>query len=99
SIRELMESCGAVRYPRPLEAPYELSSNEKLELRKQTGYSTTSGANDRVTDWLLDGFDDLIEPMPTLSVEHRADRAQLLWDSLGDLEERRGRGVFDGSYS
>lgn len=98
-IRELMESCGAVRYPRPLEAPYELSSNEKLELRKQTGYSTTSGANDRVTDWLLDGFDDLIELMPTLSVEHRADRAQLLWDSLGDLEERRGRGVFDGSYS
>ena len=98
-IRELMESCGAVRYPRPLEAPYELSSNEKLELRKQTGYSTTSGANDRVTDWVLDGFDDLIELMPTLSVEHRADRAQLLWDSLGDLEERRGSGVFDGSYS
>lgn len=98
-IRELMESCGAVRYPRPLEAPRELSSDEKLELRKQTGYSTTSGANDRVIDWLLDGFDDLIKLMPTLSVEHRADRAQLLWDSLGDLEERRGRGVFDGSYT
>lgn len=98
-IRELLESCGALRYPRPLEAPYELTPDEKLELRKQTGYSTTSGANDRVTDWVLEGFEDLIKLMPTLSAEQRADRARLLWDSLGDLEERRGRGIFDGSYT
>ncbi|MNO59215.1 hypothetical protein D3C76_497970 [compost metagenome] len=98
-MRELLESCGALRYPRPLEAPNVLTRDEKLELRRQTGYETTSGANDRVTDWLLQGFDDLIELLPKLPAEQRAERGRLLWESLGDLEERRGRGIFDGSYT
>lgn len=99
NIRELLESCGALRYPRPLEAPSVLTRDEKLELRRQTGYETTSGANDRVVDWLLQGFDDLIELLPKLPAEQQAERGRLLWESLGDLEERRGRGVFDGSYT
>jgi len=99
NVRELLESCGALRYPRPLEAPNMLTRDEKLELRRQTGYETTSGANDRVTDWLLQGFDDLIELLPKLPAEQRAERGRLLWESLGDLEERRGRGIFDGSYT
>ncbi|MCY1394486.1 hypothetical protein D9M71_94070 [compost metagenome] len=99
NVRELLESCGALRYPRPLEAPNVLTRDEKLELRRQTGYETTSGANDRVTDWLLQGFDDLIELLPKLPAEQRAERGRLLWESLGDLEERRGRGIFDGSYT
>jgi len=99
NARELLESCGALRYPRPLEAPNVLTRDEKLELRRQTGYETTSGANDRVTDWLLQGFDDLIELLPKLPAEQRAERGRLLWESLGDLEERRGRGIFEGSYT
>lgn len=99
NMRELLESCGALRYPRPLEAPNVLTREEKLELRRQTGYERTSGANDRVIDWLLQGFDDLIELLPKLPPEQRAERSRLLWESLGDLEERRGRGVFDGSYT
>lgn len=99
SVRDLLESCGALRYPRPLEAPTVLSAEEKLELRRKTGYETTSGANDRVTDWLLQGFDALIELLPKLQLEQRAERGRLLWESLGDLEERRGRGIFDGSYT
>lgn len=99
NMRELLESCGALRYPRPLEAPNVLTWDEKLELRRQTGYETTSGANDRVTDWLLQGVDDLIELLPKLTKEQRAERGRLLWESLGDLEERRGRGIFDGSYT
>lgn len=99
NIRELLESCGALRYPRPLEAPNVLTRDEKLELRRQTGYETTSGANDRVVDWLLEGIDDLIELLPKLPAEQRAERGRLLWESLGDLEERRGRGVFDGFYT
>lgn len=99
NMRELLESCGALRYPRPLEAPNALNWSERLELRRQTGYETTSGANDRVTDWLLQGFDNLIKLLPKLPEEQRAERGRLLWESLGDLEERRGRGVFDGSYT
>lgn len=99
NIRELLESCGALRYPRPLEAPNVLTRDEKLVLRQQTGYETTSGANDRVVDWLLKGVDDLIALLPKLPAEQRAERGRLLWESLGDLEERRGRGVFDGSYT
>lgn len=99
NVRELLESCGAYRYPRPIEAPTALTWEEKLELRRQTGYEATSGANDRVTDWLLQGFDALLELLPKLSLEQRAERGRLLWESLGDLEERRGRGIFDGSYT
>lgn len=99
SIRELLESCGALRYPRPLEAPNELTLDERAELRRKTGYEQTSGNNDRVTDWLLQGFDDLIALLPTLPVDQRTERARLLWESLGDLEERRGRGIFDGIYA
>jgi hypothetical protein len=99
SIREVLESCGALRYPRPIESPQELTRDEKLELRRQTGYETTSGANDCITDWTLEGFDRLIELIPKLTIDQRVYRARLLWESLIDLEERRGRGVFDGSYT
>jgi len=37
--------------------------------------------------------------LPGLEPEDRAVRARLIWESLGDLEERRGRGVFEGIYS
>ena len=99
SVRELLESCGALRYPRPVEAPNALTWDEKRDLRRQTGYEHTSGVNDRIVDWLLQGFDELIALLPKLSPEQRAERACLIWESLGDLEERRGRGVFDASYT
>lgn len=98
-IRELLESCGALRYPRPLAAPNVLTSDEKLELRRKTGYEHTSGAKDHVTDWLLQGFEDLIKLLPDLSAEQRIERSRLIWESLGDLEERRGSGIFEGSYT
>ncbi|HGM5016727.1 TPA: DUF3883 domain-containing protein [Pseudomonas aeruginosa] len=99
SMRELLEACGALRYPRPVDAPNALSRDERHELRRQTGHAETSGINDRVVDWLLQGFDALIELLPKLSPEQRAERARLIWESLGDLEERRGRGIFDGAYT
>ena len=99
SIRDVLESCGALRYPRPIESPHELTQDEKLELRRQTGYETTSGANDHITDWTLEGFDHLVELLSKLTIDQRVYRARLLWESLIDLEERRGRGVFDGLYT
>lgn len=99
NMRELLEACGALRYPRPVEAPNALTRDERHELRQQTGHAETSGINDRIVDWRLQGFDALIELLPKLSPEQRAERARLIWESLGDLEERRGRGIFDGSYT
>lgn len=99
SARELLESCGALRYPRPIPAPNALTWEERSELRRRTGYETTSGANDRVTDWLLEGLDNLFNLLPELTAEQRAERGRLIWESLGELEERRGCGIFDGSYT
>lgn len=98
-MRELLEACGALRYPRPVEAPNVLTWFERQELRRQSGHEETSGINDRIVDWLLQGFDDLVKMLPALPPEERAKRARLIWESLGDLEERRGRGIFEGSYT
>lgn len=99
NMRILLEACGALRYPRPIEAPNALTWDERRALREQTGYADTSGINDRVVDWALQGFDALLELLPKLTLEERTERARLIWESLGDLEERRGRGIFEGSYT
>lgn len=99
SMRELLEACGALRYPRPVEAPNALSYDERRELRRQAGHEETSYQKDRIEDWTLQGFDELIAVLPTLPPEERALRARLVWESLGDLEERRGRGIFEGTYT
>ncbi len=99
AMRELLEACGALRCPRPIEAPDALSHLELREIRISAGHEETSGVKDKVQDWTLDGFDELMEILPGLEPEERAVRARLIWESLGDLEERRGRGVFDGLYS
>ncbi len=99
AMRELFEACGALRYPRVVENSSALTSNERLELRKKTGYAETSGINDRVVDYVLQELDGLLALLPTLDKEQKSERARLIWESLGDLEERRGRGIFEGSYS
>lgn len=98
--RELLEACGALRYPRPVPAPTESYWSDRLrELRVRAGHAETSGYSDSVEDWLLQGFEALLAHLPQLEPDQRAERARLLWESLGDLEERRGRGLFDGRYT
>jgi hypothetical protein len=99
-VRELLEACGALRYPRPVPAPSESYWSDRLkELRVRAGHAETSGYSDSVEDWLLQGFEGLLVHLPQLDPEQRSERARLLWESLGDLEERRGRGIFDGKYT
>lgn len=99
-IRELLEACGALRYPRPERAPAENYWDDRLKaLRVSAGHARTSGYSDCVEDWTLQGFEELLDILPTLSADQRVDRARLIWESLGDLEERRGRGIFEGSYT
>jgi len=97
-MRELLETCGAVRYLRP-EDDSSLSWEECRELRKRAGHEETSGQNDRVTDQTLVGLSSLLEMFPSLSVEERPTRASLLWEELTNLEDRRGKAVFTGEYT
>ena len=99
-MRELLEACGALRYPRPEKALAESVRSDRLRaLRVQAGHADTSGYSDRVEDWTLQGFEGLLEQLPKFTPEERVTRARLIWESLGDLEERRGRGIFDGAYT
>lgn len=98
-VRELLEACGALRYLRPGNAPRALTWDERRELRVEAGHEQTSGSNDNVVDWDLQGLNALIATLPALPADQRLQRAQTLWDSLSDLEDRRGHGVFTGTYS
>lgn len=99
SMRELLEACGAIRCPRPVDAPNALTHDQRLELRKQAGHEETSYRQDRIEDWTLRGFDELVKTLPALDRDECIKRARLIWEGLGDLEERRGRGIFEGTYS
>lgn len=98
AARELLEACGAVRYLRPFD-DRSLSWQEKRQFREQAGHAETSGYNDRVTDWMLVGLQGVLESLQTLASEDRRTRASLLWEELGNLEERRGKGAFSGEYT
>ena len=97
-IRELLERCDAVRYLRPI-SDNTLSSEKRRKLREKAGHSETSGQNDRVTDWTLDGLEELFAVLPNLDVKQQKNVADLLWKELSHLEERRGKGLFTGNYT
>lgn len=97
-IRELLESCGAVRYLRPM-PDNTLPWRERAALREQVGHAGTSGQKDRVIDYDLLGLRVLLEALPKLAAEERRIKARLIWEELGHLEERRGKGIFTGEYT
>jgi len=97
-VRELLEACGAVRYLRPI-SDDSLSLSDRSALRAQAGHAETSGYNDEVSDWTILGLDTLLAMLPHLEVEERRTKARLLWEELGNLEERRGKSIFTGEYT
>jgi len=96
--RELLEACGAVRYLRQIEDS-SLTWEERRELRAHAGHEETSGQKDRITDWMLVGLSRVLKLLPTLDGSNRRERARLLWDEMGNLEERRGKGLFTAVYT
>lgn len=97
-VRKLLEACGAIGYPRPVQ-DYSLTGEARRELRKEAGHQETSGQNDHLKDWMLYGLDGLLQVLPRLDSVERARRAKLLWEELAHLEEREGKGVFEGVYT
>ena len=101
-IRDLLESCGAVRHLLPIKEygmqNSPLSTEFLAKLREQSGHAQTSGYNDTVTDWTLHGLDDVLAQLPSLDADDQCNRARCIWEELIQLEERRGRAVFRGEY-
>lgn len=102
-IRDLLESCGAVRHLLPVKKEYRiqdcpLPGGFLATLREKSGHAETSNRNDTVTDWILNGLDDILERLPYLDVKDRRSRAKYVWEELIQVEDRRGKSVFRAEY-
>lgn len=95
--RELLEACGATRYLQPIAVDASFSWEELREIRIAAGCESIS-ATDSIEDRTLRGLDGVLALLPHLDAPERAKKAVLLWEALGDLEDRRGTGVFSGAY-
>ena len=98
TVRELLEACGAVRYLKPVRNEI-LDWVTRKEIRAETGHPGTSGRSDVIVDWKIKGVDELLETLPQLDSDQAIQKAQLLWNELVQLEERRGKSIFTGEYS
>jgi hypothetical protein len=96
-VRELLEACGAARSLRPIPATTALTWVELRELRRKAGCEDFS-SQQPVEDVTLRGLDELLAALPKLSVEDRQKRGALLWEALGEVEDRRGAGTFSAVY-
>jgi len=90
-MNKLLEACGALRYPRPVkEEQYMLIRDDLHKLLWEAGHEETPDIedNNRISDdYKLQGFDALIDLLPKLTLELRAERTRLIWESLVDLVE------------
>jgi hypothetical protein len=66
-------------------------------MRIAAGYENMAYA-DPIEDHTLRGLGSLLKLLPTLDVTARAKKAVMLWEALGDVEDRRSTGTFSGSY-
>lgn len=97
SIRDLLEACHATRYILPVEVRCTLTEARKRELRLSEGFASITSEGTPV-DFGLRGLEAILAQLPSLSPEKRQIKARLLWDALIELKDRRGEGVFSGTY-
>ncbi len=97
-VRELLEACGVTRYMRPIPVESPLTWGERRQLRIDRGVENNTGP-ESVKDFTLRGLDALLMILPSFDAATKAGKAQLLWDALADLEERRGASAFSGTYT
>ena len=97
-VRELLEASGATRYLQPIAVKCNLSWDEKTELRRVAGLERVRWERD-ISDATLRGLDALLALIQKLPPSEQRNRASLLWQALGDVEDRRGAGAFLGVYT
>ena len=81
----------------PVPWPSRFTRQQLNELRVSAGSAGYSGG-ETVEDSTLRGLDLLLGAMSSFSFEIQTKKAALLWESLADLEDRRGAGCFSGTY-
>lgn len=96
-VRELLEACGATRYLAPISFVPQFTYEQLREMRRKGGCEDCS-SDDTIVDHTLRGMDELLAKLRTDSQEQRAQRARLLWESLGDVQDRRGVSMFSTTY-
>lgn len=96
--RELLEACGVSRTLKPISIRPDFTFEQRNEMRRKAGHEYTSGRKDQFKDWSLLSFDPLLAIIPTLPVDLAKQKAELLWEALGDVESRRGHTFFSGNY-
>ncbi|MCX5638136.1 MAG: DUF3883 domain-containing protein, partial [Planctomycetota bacterium] len=95
--RDLLEACGATRYLQLVTVESNLTWKQRHEMRVAAGCESCT-REEPIQDHTLRGLDLLLSVLPRLDVENRRKRAALLWEALGDVEDRRGTGSFSGTY-
>ncbi len=96
-IRELLEACGVTRYICPVPCDAHLDWAQRREIRVGAGCEDMADEYP-IEDQTLRGLDSLLALLPHVDSESRSERAKLLWESLDELQERRGRSIFSTTY-
>src|SRR5207249_4146802 len=97
-VRELLEACGTTRYLQPAPVASTFTQEQLREMRTNAGWESMSYELS-IEDKTLRGLDRLLALLPQLDSHLRTRKAALLWEALGELEDRRGTGVFSGTYN
>lgn len=97
-VRELLEACGATRYLQPVPVKCQLSGEQRREIRRKAGLERSTWERP-IADVSLRGLEPLLTLLPQLPPLERKPRTALLWESLSDVESRRGSGAFVGEYT
>ena len=96
-IRDLLEACGVTRFVCPVPCDAHLDWEQRREMRVSAGCEDMA-SEQPIEDQTLRGLDSLLALFPYLDLDSRSERARLLWESLDELQERRGRGGFSTTY-
>ena len=97
NITKLLEACGASRNLRMASFDPKFTWLEKERMRAEGGFADSSGGEE-IYDHTIVDLDALLRILPEIDVQNRAKKAKLLWQSLCELEEKKGSAVFSGTY-
>ena len=97
NVRDMLEACGTSRYLQLVRVRPDFTWEQKREMRRVAGCESCT-YEEAVEDQTLRGVDCLLRVLPKLDAETRGRKAALLWEALGDVEDRRGTGAFSGTY-
>jgi len=97
-IRELLESCGSTRYLQTVQIENTFSDAELSQIRRNEGLERSTW-NKSISDLTVRGIHELLDLIPEIDIQNQRLKASLLWESLADLENRRGSWAFLGEYS